>query len=340
MLYRLLGRTGLKVSVFSLGSWITFDKKLQQSEVNTCMQYAFDQGINLFDTAEVYGEGRVETIMGNALTQLQLPRDEYTICTKVFWGGPAPTQMGLHRKHIIEGCHQSLKRLQLDYVDFYLCHRPDPNTAMEEIVMAMNILIQQGKILYWGTSEWTGQLILEAYYIAKQMNLIPPNIEQFEYNLLNREMGEKIIPDLNVKMGIGSMVTMPLARGVLAGRYNENVSSQSRINLPSHANFRAALQSEVGKQRLLKVKKMSAISAQLGLSQAQLSLVWCLHNQDIHTVILGVSRLEQLQENIKALEFLEKGGLDEASSAMLEAVFDNKPAPHYEASYAEVIAES
>ena len=340
MLYRLFGRTGIKVSVFSLGSWISFDKQLSPAQVNQCMQYAFDQGINLFDTAEVYGEGRVEKVMGHALGQLALPRDEYMICSKVFWGGPAHTQIGLHRKHLIEGCNKSLKRLGQDYIDFYLCHRPDPNTAMEEIVIAMNILIQQGKIFYWGTSEWPGHLILEAYYVAKQLNLVPPNIEQFEYNLLHREMGEKIIPEINAKIGVGSMVTMPLARGVLAGRYNKTISADSRVNLSSHAVFRDALYSDEGRHQLIKAKKMSKLSEQLGLTQAQLSLAWCLHNQDMHTVILGFSRFEQLQENLGALSFLSQGGVDDATLAALDEIFCNKPMPHYEASYAEVIAGS
>ncbi len=340
MLYRLFGKTGLKISVFSLGSWVTFDKCFQQADVNTCMSYAFDQGINLFDTAEVYGEGKVEKIIGQALSQLKLPRDEYVMCTKVFWGGRAPTQIGLHRKHIIEACNNSLMRLGLSYIDCYLCHRPDPHTPIEETVIAMDTLIKQGKILYWGTSEWPSHLILEAYYVAKEMHLTPPNIEQFEYNLFCREKAEKIIPELNSKIALANMVTMPLASGILAGRYNEGIKNNSRAKLKSHPYFREVLLSEAGTSKVEKSEKMSQIAKNLGVSQAQLGLAWCLLNQNIHTVLLGVSSLTQLQENINTLSFLDAGGIDAASLASLENIFANKPVPSHEPTYAQVIAGS
>ena len=340
MLYKTFGRTGIKVSAFSLGSWITFDRSLKKSKINDCMSYAFDQGVNLFDTAEVYGEGKVESIMGKALKELQLPRDAFTLCTKVFWGGAAPTQMGLHRKHIIEGCNNSLKRLSADYIDFYLCHRPDPYTPIEETVIAMNLLINQGKILYWGTSEWPNHLIIEAYHVAKAMNLVPPSIEQFQYNLFYREKGEKVIPEICEKIGLGTMVTMPLASGILAGRYNHNIPTDSRANLASYPYFKDVLTSEEGQAKLAKAKKMEIIAKELNVSQAQLALAWCLLNPNMHTTLLGASSLSQLEQNLASLKFINNGGITAPMLEAIESIFQNKPIPNYEPSYEEVISGS
>lgn len=340
MQYRILGRTGLKVSTFSLGSWITFYELLSQAQVNSLMSFAIESGINFFDTAELYGQGEAESVMGKALKILNHPRDHYLICSKVFWGGPQYTQLGLHRKHIIEGCERSLKRLQLDYLDIYLCHRPDPNTSVEETVIAMNLLINQGKILYWGTSEWPEALLLEAYYCAKQMHMIGPSVEQFEYNLFCRHKAEVVIPALNEKLGLGSMITMPLARGLLTGRYNQTIEHTNRALLQSHTDFRDELNSAQGQEKIEKVKKLSIIAEQIGCSMTQLSLAWCFLNQSVHTVILGTSTMQQLKENLSSLDVVNRLQNDTALISAIEDCIANKPPMAFQPSYAQVVALS
>ncbi|HLB42030.1 MAG TPA: aldo/keto reductase [Gammaproteobacteria bacterium] len=339
MHYHYLGRTGLKVSTFSLGTWITFNNHLSSEDAERLIDYAFHQGINLFDTAEIYGEGRVETILGRIFHSLKIPRERFLLCTKVFWGGNHPTEIGLNRKHLFEGCHRSLKRLQVDYIDLYLCHRPDPHTSIEETVIGMNLLIQQGKILYWGTSEWPNELIFEAYSIAKQLHLLPPSIEQFEYNMFCRENGEKNYPLIFQKTGIGNLITMPLANGILAGRYNASAPVNSRATLATHPYFNNVINSEGGKNKISIAIQLEPIAQKLGLTLAQLVLCWCLENKYINSIILGVSKISQLQENLQTLSLINDL-LKQQTMVDIENILNNKPIKTYEPTYAEVVAES
>lgn len=338
MHYRFLGNTGLKVSVFSMGSWLTFDK-LSIDEIKKLLQLAYDHGINLFDTAEVYGEGRVEDKLGTALQTLSLPREKFMICSKVFWGGSSPTEMGLTRKHIIEACHKSLKRLKTDYIDFYLCHRPDCNTPIEETIIAMNILIQQGKILYWGTSEWSNELIMEAFVKARSMNLIPPSTEQFEYNMFCHDKGDIEFPLLKDKIGIGALVTMPLACGILAGRYNMSIPEDSRAKLTTQKNFQHMLNTQQGKEKIAVALKLEHIAKELNISLAQLGLLWCLKNRTISSIILGAQRVDHLSQNLLTLEMTTEL-LTPQIMGLIDEIIGRRPFEMNEPTYAEVIAES
>lgn len=339
MQYKVLGKTGLKVSHFSLGSWITFARMEKQS-IDNCMSLAYERGINLFDTAEVYDAGESEIRLGESLSRMRLQRDTYAICSKVFWGGPKPTQMGLHRKHVIEGCDATLKRLNLDYLDFYLCHRADLNTSIEEIIIAMNILIQQGKILYWGTSEWPPELITEAYLTSKAMGLIPPSIEQFEYNLFKRDNAEKTMPKLRDKFHLGTMTTMPLATGILAGKYNDFSTTKGRSSISDKPYFKFVVESDQGQQNIQYAREITTVALDLGLTPAQLSLAWCLHNQHVDTVILGASRFEQLEENLESLTWFEANKNKAIIFKTLEEIVNNAPCIDFEPTYEQVLSGS
>lgn len=339
MRYNILGKTGLKISCFSLGSLVTFSR-MERQEVRNCVSFAYERGVNLFDTAEVYDAGEAEKRLGDALSQGVKPRDTYAVCSKVFWGGAKPTQMGLSRKHIIEACNASLKRLGVEYLDFYLCHRADRNTSIEEIVIAMNILIQQEKILYWGTSEWPPELIVEAYLTSKSMKLVPPSTEQFEYNLFRRNNGEKIIPALRERFSLGSMATMPLATGILAGKYNDLSESKGRRLISDKPYFKLLLESEQGKRNINKARQISKIALGVGLSPAQLSLVWCLRNRHIDTVILGVSDVKQLEENLAIVDLLSSNYKNDVLFEELEEIVDNKPNVDLEPTYQQVLSGS
>lgn len=337
MLYRPFGNTGLKVSAFSLGSWITFEK-LDIEAVKVLIQLAFDSGVNLFDTAEVYSAGRAEDKLGTALKSLALLREKYMICSKVFWGGSSHTEMGLTRKHIIEGCHQSLKRLKTDYLDFYLCHRPDNNTPIEETIIAMNLLIQQGKILYWGTSEWPNELIMEAYCKAKLMHLIPPSIEQFEYNMLCHHKGDVDFPVIKRKIGIGAMATMPLASGILAGRYNYGTPDDSRAKLQTHPCFQQMIEIPQGKEKIEIAIQLEQLAQDLNITLPQLALFWCLQNAAIATVILGAHRVDHLQQNLETIHLASTA--ISSSMAAINHLIGRKLIVNDEPTYEEVLAES
>ena len=337
MEYGTLGNTGLQVSKLSLGSWISFSYVLNEKEILELMSMAYSNGINLFDNAEVYGAGHSESIMGTTLSKLKWPRENFLICTKVFWGGSAPTAMGLTRKHIRDACHQALGRLNIDYIDIFLCHRPDSKTSIEETVWGMNVLIQQGKILYWGTSEWASHQIYEAFLLAKQYHLIPPCIEQFEYNMFHRDKGEKEYPEWLIKMGIGALTTMPLANGILAGKYNnDTVPIDSRANLQSHFYFKRAILSEQGMKKIEQAKKLAKIAEELDMSLPQMVLAWSLNKVQNGSVIIGVSRLTQLEDNLKSINIQ----LDENVEQRIELILNNKPLLHVEPSYEEVLSES
>jgi voltage-dependent potassium channel beta subunit len=306
MEYRRLGKSGLKLSALSFGSWVTFGNQMEETPARACLELAYESGINFFDNAEVYANGESERIMGKVLKAAGWSRDTFCVSSKVFWGGQKPTQNGLNRKHIFDACHAALQRLQVDYLDLYFCHRPDPETPIEETVRAMHDLVSVGKILYWGTSEWDADQLKEAYEIAEKLSLTPPTMEQPEYNLFHRERVEKEYAPLYKKHGLGTTIWSPLASGILTGKYNKGVPAGSRMTVKGYEWLRAKLDSAEGREKLEKVERLSELAKTLDISLAQLSLAWCLVNPNVSTVILGASKPEQLQENLKALAALPK----------------------------------
>ena len=306
MEYRRLGKSGLKVSVFSFGSWVTFSNQLNEKAATELMEYAYDNGINFFDNAEIYANGNSEIIMGKILKKTGWSRDTYILSSKVFWGGEKPTQIGLSRKHITDGCHAALKRLQVEYIDLFFCHRPDPETPIEETVRAMDVLIQQGKVLYWGTSEWEAEQITEAYEIAEKFNLTPPTMEQPEYNLFNRGKIEKDYLPLYKKYGLGTTIWSPLASGLLTGKYNHGFPSNSRVYVKGYEWLKEQFESDETIQKIGKVKALEPVAEKLNISLTQLALGYCLKNPNVSTIILGASKKEQLKENLGTLSIMDK----------------------------------
>lgn len=305
MEYRRLGRTGLRLSAVSFGSWVTFQNQLDGKLAERCLGTAYDAGVNFFDNAEAYAHGESERIMGQALKNLRRPRDGWCVSSKVYFGSytdPKPTQQGLSRKHIVEACHQALQRLQVDYLDLYFCHRPDPDTPIDETVRAMHDLVQQGKVLYWGTSEWPAQQITEAHAVARDQRLMAPSMEQPQYNLFTRDRVEQEYAPLYRDFGMGTTIWSPLASGVLTGKYNAGVPKDSRMNLAGYEWLKTRHLGTAGQQRVEAVKRLGLIAHELGMSMAQLAINWCLKNPHVSTVILGASRVEQLQENLGALQ--------------------------------------
>jgi len=302
MEYRRLGKSGLKVSEFSFGSWVTFGNQIGNKVAEECMKIAYDAGVNFFDNAEAYALGKSEEVMGDILKKMRWDRTSYIISSKVFWGGKLPNQIGLSRKHIFEACNAALRRLKVEYLDLYFCHRPDPETPIEETVRAMTDLVRQGKIFYWGTSEWSAEHIREAYTIAKQYQLVAPTMEQPQYNLLHREKVEKEYAQLYSDFGLGTTIWSPLSSGMLTGKYSNGIPSDSRIGMPTMKWLKDSFTGDEGKAKLEKVKKLTALAAEIGISITHLSLLWCLKNQNVSTVILGASKAEQIRENIKALD--------------------------------------
>ena len=323
MQYRRLGASGLKISEFSLGSWVTFGKQLDVDAARLLIKTAFDAGINFFDNAEAYEHGRSEVLMGDVIASLGLPRDEYCVSSKVFWGGEKPTQWGLSGKHVTDACHAALKRLKVDYLDLYFCHRPDETTPVEETVRAIHNLITQGKVLYWGTSEWSAQQIMEAYAVARQYNLTPPRMEQPEYNLFKRERVEGEFRRLYAEIGLGVTIFSPLAGGVLTGKYNDSLENAGRLNLPGYEWLKAIYESDEGGQRLDKARKLAVLANDMGVPLHHLALAWCLKNSHVSTVILGASRLEQLKDNLLALNVVPQ--LDDSAMSAIEAIVQNRP---------------
>ncbi len=301
MEYRRLGKSGLHVSAFSFGSWVTFAKQVDIAPAKALMQAAYDAGINFFDNAEGYEQGRSELVMGQAIAELGWSRDSFIVSSKVFWGGAKPTQRGLSTKHVTDAAHAALKRLRVEYLDLYFCHRPDIDTPIEETVRAMHNLILQGKVLYWGTSEWSAQAITEAHLIARRDGLTPPTMEQPQYNLFERQKVEADYLPL-YDMGLGTTIWSPLASGLLTGKYNEGIPQDSRANLPGYEWIRDRLNSADGREKLEKVKALAQLAGRVGMPVHHLALLWCLQNRHVSTVILGASRLEQLTDNLAALE--------------------------------------
>lgn len=328
MEYRRLGKSGLKVSALSFGSWVTFSHQSDVDNALACMTAAYDAGVNFFDNAEIYAHGKSEIIMGEALKKAGWDRDSYIVSSKVMWGcrpESLPTQRGLSRKHVVEACDQALQRMQLDYLDLYFCHRPDPDVPIEETVRAMSELIWRGKILYWGTSEWSAQQLMEAHGIARQYNLIPPTMEQPQYNMFHRARVEVEYARLYDAIGLGTTVWSPLASGLLTGKYNDGIPDDSRLALPSYQWLRKRLESPEWRARLPKVAELATIATDLGTTMPQLALAWCLMNPHVSTVITGASRVSQVEENMQAVALGEK--LTDDVMASLEAILDNRPEP-------------
>jgi|TARA_B110000263_G_scaffold248631_1_gene263983 voltage-dependent potassium channel beta subunit len=308
MKYRKLGKSGLKISELSFGSWVTFNKQVDSRLAERMFGTCFDAGVNFFDNAEGYEAGESEIVMGKALNSLNRPRDSYCVSSKVFFGSnkkPSPTQIGLSKKHVTEACHQALKRLQVDYLDLYFCHRADPDTPIGETVWAMHNLITQGKVLYWGTSEWTAEEITEAYEFAEKNHLSPPTMEQPQYNLLDRKRFEIEYGPIFDKYGMGTTIWSPLASGALTGKYLEGIPEGSRASLEGYEWLKKhMLESERGQERMKKVSDFVPVAQELSVSLSKLAIAWCLLNKNVSTVILGASKIEQLEENLTAIEVL------------------------------------
>ena len=322
MEYRRLGRSGLQLSALSFGAWVTFGRQVDKRAAREMLACAHDQGVNYFDNAETYGAGVAETIMGDVLAELGFARDSFCVSSKVFFGAvkdPKPTQRGLSRKHVFEACNQALTRLQVDYLDLYFCHRPDEDTPVAETVWAMDNLVRAGKVLYWGTSEWPAERIREAHEVAAKHNLIAPAMEQPQYNLLHRERVEVEYAPLYDEYGMGTTIWSPLASGVLTGKYNDGVPEGSRLDQKGYEWLRDEILGEGAENKLKQVASLAPVAEELGCNQAQLAIAWCLKNPHVSTVMLGASRLEQLQENLKALDVAER--INDETRKRIEAVF-------------------
>ena len=324
MEYRRLGKSGLQVSVLSFGSWVSFSKQINDKVADELMGIAYDKGVNFFDNAEIYALGESEKMMGRILKKKKWDRSSFVVSSKAFWGWRGkdnkPNQIGCSRKHLIEACHEALQRLQVDYLDLFYCHRPDKNTPIEETVWAMNHLIQQGKILYWGTSEWSGVEIMEAHRVAAQYQLIAPITEQPQYNMFEREKLEKEYLDVFRTVGMGTTIWSPLASGLLSGKYNDGVPKNSRFALQGFDWLKDRWMLE---DNMKKVKKISELSKKLDVSTAALSIAWCIKNPNVSTAILGATKKQQLTENLKSLEVLPL--LTPEVMEKIEGIMKNKP---------------
>jgi voltage-dependent potassium channel beta subunit len=322
MEYRKFGSTGLQVSALSFGTWLTFGKQIADTTAEELMIKAYDAGINFFDNAEIYARGKSEEVMGTILSKLQWTRSSYMVSSKVFFGFEEnkPNQRGLSRKHIIEGCDAALKRLQVDYIDLYYCHRPDKQTPILETVQAMNHLIQQGKILYWGTSEWSAQEILQAHLEAARHHLIPPVMEQPQYNMLERKKMEDDYLHLFKHQGLATTIWSPLASGVLSGKYLFDNPTDTRLSIEGLEWLK---ERNLTEERIEKVKAIKKIADDINVSLPVFGIAWCLKNPNVSTVILGASKVPQLEENLKAIDALPLLTSDVMNS--VDLVLNNKP---------------
>jgi voltage-dependent potassium channel beta subunit len=324
MEYRRLGRSGLQLSVLSFGSWVSFHKQIDDSIADELMGIAYDNGVNFFDNAEVYALGKSEEMMGRVLKKKNWDRTSYTVSSKAYFGCRGkenkPNQTGLSRKHLTEACHEALQRLQVDYLDLYFCHRPDKNTPIEEVVFTMNTLIQQGKILYWGTSEWSGVELMEAHRVAQAYRLIGPTMEQPEYNLFNRHKLENEYLEIFKNVGLGTTIWSPLASGLLTGKYNDGIPEGTRLAIPG---FEWLKDRALVEEKIKRVRTYQKIADEMGVSMAALSIAWCIKNPNVSTAILGATKKEQLLENLKALEVLPL--LTEEIMQKIDDAFGTKP---------------
>lgn len=323
MEYRRLGKSGLQVSVLSLGSWLTFGKQIGDDVAEALMVAAYERGVNFFDNAEIYAQGKSEIVMGNILKKLGWDRTSYLVSSKVFFGDgrKGPNQTGLNRKHVVEACEDALRRLQVDYLDLFFCHRPDKNTPIEETVWAMNHLIQQGKILYWGTSEWSAQEITEAHLVARDLRLIGPTMEQPQYNVFHRQRVEQEYGQIYKNLGLGTTIWSPLASGVLTGKYLEEFPEDTRLGMKGLEWLKNDVLNE---SRLSIVRRLKAeVADELGVSLPKLAIAWCIKNPQVSTVILGASKVPHLHENLDALELTPQ--LTPEVMQRIDDILGNKP---------------
>jgi voltage-dependent potassium channel beta subunit len=318
--YRRLGGAGIKLSELSLGAWVTYGGQVGEDVALKCMSAAYDLGVNFYDNAEAYAHGNAEIVMGNAIKKLGWKREDIVVSSKVFWGGHGPNDAGLSRKHVYEGCRASLRRLQLDYLDLFFCHRPDPNTPIEETVRAMDDLVHQGKILYWGTSEWSAAEIMRAHALSRELGFNPPQMEQPQYNMLHRDRVEKEYLPLYREIGLGTTTWSPLSSGLLSGKYNEGIPKGTRGSLEGYEWLREHV---ITPQNIAKVKQLEPIAREVGCTLAQLALAWARKNENVSTVITGATSPEQVKENMASLEFVS--ALDEEVMARIEGVLQNRP---------------
>lgn len=323
MEYRRLGKSGLLVSELSLGSWVTFGNQIDDKTAENLMKLAYDNGVNFFDNAEIYADGKSEIVMGKILKKFKWDRSTYLVSSKVFWGGSLPNQSGLSRKHVLEACDAALKRMQVDYFDLYYCHRPDKNTPMEETVRAMNHLINMGKVLYWGTSEWSAQQIMEAHSVARQYQLIPPSMEQPQYNMFHRERFEVEYHRLYSEIGIGTTIWSPLASGILTGKYNKTTKGSTRVNLKGMEWLKEKLSGEDAETKYKQIDELLKVSKATSISLPQLAINWCLFNPNVSTVILGASKEAQLKETLKSTDTFKH--YNSEIHQQIEGILKNKP---------------
>ena len=325
MEYRLLGRSGLRVSALSFGSWVTFGEQVGEDAASACMKAAYDFGVNFFDCAEAYAAGKAEKVMGDIIRKMGWKRSDLVLSTKIFWGGKGPNDMGLSRKHLIEGTEASLARMRVDYVDLLFCHRPDRDTPIAETVRAMSHLVDRGRAFYWGTSEWDAREIAEAYHIAREEHLVPPTMEQPEYNMFHRERVEKEYAPLYEEFGLGTTIWSPLASGFLTGKYNAGIPAGTRLSLKGYGWLRKRYEGSAAEDKIVKVKKLARLASDLEITLPQLALAWCLKNPRVSTVITGASRPQQVVENMKSLDAVKS--LTPEVMGRIEKILENKPSP-------------
>jgi voltage-dependent potassium channel beta subunit len=328
MEYRSLGKSGVQVGELSFGAWVTFGKQADVDLAAELLETAYEAGVNFYDNAEIYEHGQAEIVMGNAIKKLEWRRDSYLVSSKVHGGvvpNPNPNQWGLSRLHIYDACHQAMERLHVDYLDLYFCHRPDPRVPMEETVRAMTELIHQGKVRYWGTSEWSAQQLMEAHSVARQYNLIPPTMEQPQYNMFERYRFEIEYGRLYDTIGLGTTIWSPLASGMLTGKYNDGAPDDSRINLPGYEWLKKIFETDEGIARIEKVKELCTLADEMGTTMARLALAWCLKNPNVSTVIMGASKVSQLEDNLQSLAVVDQ--LSDDLMERIEEILDNKPEP-------------
>jgi len=324
MEYRYMGRTGLQLSVVSFGSWVTFHKQIEDHKADELMGMAYDAGINFFDNAEAYAGGESELMMGRILKNKQWDRTSYVLSSKVYFGlqgkNNKPNQHGLGRKHVVEACHAAINRMQTDYLDLYFCHRPDTNVPIEEVVWTMHNLIQQGKILYWGTSQWSAAEIMEAHRVAQQYGLIGPVMEQPQYNMFERFKMEQDYLPVFKNVGLGTTIWSPLAAGFLTGKYLNGIPEDSRLAI---TGFDWLKNRWLQEEKIAKLKKLVALADEIGVSMASLAIAWTIANPHVTTAILGATKPQQLTDNLKALEVKEM--LNTEIIGWIEDILQNKP---------------
>jgi voltage-dependent potassium channel beta subunit len=323
MEYRFLGSSGVKVSALSFGTWVTFGEQVGEDMAGACLKAAYHAGVNFFDTAESYARGQAEVVLGRLIRKFGWKRSDLVISTKIFWGGPGPNETGLSRKHIVEGTQASLKRLQMDYVDLIFCHRPDKGTPVEETVRAMSQLVDRGLAFYWGTSEWSAEELRDAYHIARRERLVPPTMEQPQYNMFHRERVEREYRRLYREFGLGTTVWSPLASGFLSGKYARGVPEGTRLSIRGYGWLRKRYEGPEAEGMSQKIARLSRLAGGLEITLPQLALAWCLKNPNVSTVITGASRPEQVVENMKAVDAVPL--LTAEVMETIEKILRNKP---------------